>query len=189
MAGDPQEVQLKLSKLFILVLMGLVLSAVGFYVATGSKTGTEEVIPKMDTAADLSLEKIHYVETKGEKKEWELRARSADHFLQGDVTLLKELTVTFFAEGGRIVTIRGEEGYIKGKKEIEARGNVVITSSDGYRMVTNSLRYDGHRHEIFTSDPVLIERQGMRVKGVGIVVDLTNEKLYIQKDVVTVIEG
>jgi len=179
---------LKLSKLIILIFMGLVLSAVGGYLFIGRQGGEESIIPKKETKADLSLEEVHYVETRGEKKEWELRAKSVHHFLQEDFTLLKDLTVTFFAEGGRIVTMRGEEGSVKGKKQIDVWRNVVITTSDGYRVLTNSFHYDGVRRQIYTSDPVLIERKGMRVKGTGILVNLKEQKLYIHKKVETVIE-
>ncbi len=183
---------MKRSKLIILIFMGLVLSTVGGYLLSSRQGGEEEIITKMEmeaeTKSDLSLEEIHYVETKGGKKEWELRARSAQHSLKEDFTFLKDLTVTFFTEGGRIITLRGDEGSIKGKKEIDVKGNVVITSSDGYRAVTNSLRYDDGKRQICTSDPILIEKKGMWVKGIGLLVDLKEEKLYIQKKVETLIE-
>jgi len=151
--------------------------------------GDEEIIPTADTKADLSLNEIHYVETKGEKKEWELRAKSAHHFLKEDLTLLKDLTVTFFAEGDKVIVMRGKEGSIKMKKEIEVRGNVEITSSDGYRVVTESLHYTEEKRQIYTRDPVMFEKKGMRLRGIGLLVDLNKEKLYIQKAVETEIEG
>ncbi|UCC66162.1 MAG: LPS export ABC transporter periplasmic protein LptC [Deltaproteobacteria bacterium] len=180
---------MKLSKLIILILMGLILSVAGGYLLIGRQGSEEEILPTTEAKADLFLEEVHYVETKGEKKEWELRAKSAHHFLQEESTLLKDLRVTFFAEGGRIVTLSGEEGSIKRKKEIEVHGNVVVTSSDGYRVVTDSLYYDEERRQIYTDDPVLIERAGMRVKGIGILVDIKKGTLSIQKEVETVIEG
>jgi len=180
---------LKRSKLTILIFMGLIISTIGGYLLIHRQGSQQKLIPKIETKADISLEEIHYVETKGKKKEWELKAKVAQHFIHEDLTLLKDLMVTFYPGEGRIVTMKGEKGSIKGKKEIEVRGNVVITSSDGYRVVTNSLHYDETRRQIYTSDPVLIERKGMRVKGIGLLVDLKKGRLYIQKKVDTVIEG
>jgi LPS export ABC transporter protein LptC len=139
--------------------------------------------------ADLSLEEIHYVETKGDKKEWELRAKSGQHFRQEDYTTLQDLTVTFYAEEGRIITLKGDEGSMKGRKEIEVRGNVVITSSDGYRVTTDSLRYEAEQQRIFTDDPITLQGKGLQVKGVGVVVDLKTQKLRILRKVQTVLEG
>ncbi|MEJ2067350.1 MAG: hypothetical protein P8Y09_05255, partial [Deltaproteobacteria bacterium] len=90
---------MKLSKLLILICMGAVLVAVGGYLLFGGGDDEgDEVIKEMEQAgetADLSLEEIHYVETKGDKKEWELRAKSGQHFRQEDYTTLQDLTVTF----------------------------------------------------------------------------------------------
>jgi LPS export ABC transporter protein LptC len=184
---------MKLSKLLILICMGLVLSAVGGYLLfEGSDDKEDEIIREVECAdetADLTLEEIHYVETKGDKKEWELRAKSGQHFRQDDYTTLQDLTVTFYTEEGRIVTLRGDEGSMKGRKEIEVRGNVVITSSDGYRVTTNSLRYEDEKQQIFTEDPLTLEGRGLYVKGIGAVVDLKTKKLSILKKVQTVIKG
>lgn len=184
---------MKLSKLIILICLGVILVAVGGYLLfEGSSDEEDEIIQEMEQAAetaDLTLEEIHYVETKGDKKEWELRAKSGQHFRQDDYTTLQDLTVTFYAEQGRIITLRGDEGSMKGRKEIEVRGNVVITSSDGYRVTTDSLRYEEEKQQIYTEDPIRMEGKGMQVKGVGIVVDLTTKKLSILKKVQTVIKG
>ena len=184
---------MKLSKLIILSCMGVIIVAIGGYLLFGGGGDeADEIIQEIKQAAesaDLSLEEIHYVETKGDKKEWELRAKSGQHFRQDDYTTLQDLTVTFYAEEGRIVTLRGDEGSMKGRQEIEVRGNVVITSSDGYRISTESLRYEEDKQRIFTEDPIILEGKGLQVKGVGVVVDMTTQKLRILRKVQTVIEG
>jgi LPS export ABC transporter protein LptC len=184
---------MKLSKLLILICMGVVLVAVGGYLLFGGGGDEEdEIIQEMKQAAetaDLTLEEVHYVETKGDKKEWELRAKSGQHFRKDDYTTLEDLTVTFYADEGRIITLRGDKGSMKGRKEIEVRGDVVITSSDGYRVSTNSLRFDDEQRQISTEDPVMFEGKRLQVKGVGAVVDLKTKKLFILRKVQTVIEG
>jgi len=184
---------MKLSKLIILICMGVVLSAIGGYLLFGGGDDDEVIILEVkdaaDKTADLSIEDIHYVETKGEKKEWELRAQSGQHFREADYTTLEKLTVTFYAEGGRIITLKGNKGSMKGRKEIEVSGDVVITSSDGYRITTNSLHYSDDKRQIVTDDPVMLEGKGVLVKGVGAVVDLKTKKISILRKVQTVIKG
>jgi LPS export ABC transporter protein LptC len=193
MGGDPSVAQMKLSKLIILISMGVVLSIVGGYLFFGGHGDDEEIIPEVkkeaSTSADLTLEDIHYVETKGKKKEWELKAKSGQHFREADITTLEDLAVTFYAEGGRIITLKGNKGSMKERKEIKVWGNVVITSSDGYRVTTNSLRYDRERQEITTEDPVVLDGKGVEVRGVGLVVDLKTKKISILRKVQTVIKG
>lgn len=183
---------MKLSKMIILICMGFVVLAVGGYLLFGGGGDEEgEVIQEMEQAnqtADLALEDIHYVETKGKKKEWELRAKSGQHFRKDDYTTLEDLMITFYAEEGRIITLRGDKGSMKGRKEIEVRGDVVITSSDGYRVNTDSLRFEDEKRQIFTEDPVVFEGKGLQVKGVGAVLDLNTKKLSILRKVQTVIE-
>jgi LPS export ABC transporter protein LptC len=185
---------MKLSKLIILISMGIVLMAVGGYLLFGGGGDEEEdeIIQEMEQAAetaDLSLEEIHYVETKGDKREWELRAKSGQHFRQDDYTTLEDLTITFYADDGRIITLRGDKGSMKGRKELEVWGHVVITSSDGYRVSTNSLRFDDEKRQISTEDRVMFEGKRLQVEGVGAVVDLKTKKLSILRKVQTVIEG
>lgn len=187
---------MKRSKQIILICMGVVFFVVAAYLIFGGHGDEDEISTevkevKKDAAAtaDLTLEDIHYVETKGKKKEWELKAKSGQHFRQDDYTTLQDMTVTFYAEGGRIITLKGGKGSMKGRKEIEVWEDVVITSSDGYRLETNSFRYDNEKQQISTEDPVMLEGKGVQVKGVGAIVDLKTKKISILKKVQTVIKG
>ena len=193
MGGDPPVARIKLSKLVILISMGVVISIVGGYLLFGGHGEEEEILPEVkkdaNTAADLTLEDIHYVETKGKKKEWELRAKSGQHFREADYTTLEDLAVTFYGEEGRTITLKGNKGSMKERKEIKVWGDVVITSSDGYRVATNSLRYDSAKQQITTEDPVILEGKGVEVRGVGLVVDLKTKKISILRKVQTVIKG
>jgi LPS export ABC transporter protein LptC len=193
MGGGLAMAQMKLSKLIILIGMGAVLSILAGYLLFGGHGEEEEIIPEVkkeaNTAADLTLQDIHYVETKGKKKEWELRAKSGQHFREADFTTLEDLAVTFYGDQGRIITLKGNKGSMKEKKEIKVWGDVVITSSDGYRVATNSLRYDREQQQITTEDPVMLEGKGVEVTGVGLVVDLKTKKISILRKVQTVIKG
>jgi len=182
---------MKLSKLIILISMGVILLVVGGFLIFGGHGGDEEIIPEVKkdatTGADVTLEDIHYVETKRKTKEWELWAKSGQHYLQDDYSTLNDLTVTFYAPDGRVITMKGNKGSMKQKKEIKVWGDVVITSSDGYRVATNSLLYERERQQITTQDPVTLDGKGVQVKGVGLVVDLKTKKISLLRKVQTVI--
>jgi len=175
----------------MIVLMVGILLGVGGYIAADRSRAPEEVrnVETTETSADLSLKDIRYVETKGDRKEWELTATRAEHYLKEEVTQLRDLHVTFYAEDGRVITVTGDRGSVKGKDRIELHGNVVVITSDGYRVVTDSLHYDGEKRQISSEDQVTMEREGMMVKGKGVRVDLNSEKVYLYHSVETVIQG
>ncbi len=97
--------------------------------------------------------------------------------------------MTFYGEGGHVVTLKANEGAMKKRKDFDVSGDVVITSSEGFRVSTYSLHYDNERRQITTTDPVILEGKGVRVKGVGAVVDVDSKMVTILKDVETFIEG
>ena len=94
---------------------------------------------------------------------------------------LKRVTARFFATSGEQEAIltadRGTHSSRLGT--MEARGNVVVVSSDGKQLVSPHLKYDPGRNEI-SSDSAFTLTEGERVtKGVGFVSnpDMTNMRI------------
>ena len=63
----------------------------------------------------------------------------------------------------KIVGAEGE--YLQKEKKIELRGNVVVTSSDGIRLETDVLRWDGNGRRLWTDAPVTLSAPGGVVRG------------------------
>jgi len=68
---------------------------------------------------------------------------------------------------------------------MELEGDVLLTSSDGYRLKTRSIAYRHEERKAQTADPVEIEGEEIRVKGNGMVVDIEARTFRILNQVRT----
>ena len=167
-------------KFKIVILISIVLIA-GFVLVSiwvnlhGKKPVQEQEVPSkiLTDGADARLEKIRFVEDKQGRKTWELEAKSIQQYQDQNMMLLEEVNVTFFTKEGRSFTISGRQGKIyQDSKNVELAGGVVLTSSEGYRMKTQSISYRHSDKIVSTSDPVEIEGDQIRLVGKGMWVDM-----------------
>ena len=139
--------------------------------------------------ADVTVRRVHYVRSEGSRKVWELQAALLSHYQREGKTKAKDLRMTLWTKDGRVITVKGREGWIKGKEGeyVQLQGDVLITTSDGYRVRTDSLTYDGRRKLVWTSSPVELSREGMVLKGVGLRVAIEEKTFQVLGQVSTTI--
>jgi|RhiMethySRZTD1v2_1073278.scaffolds.fasta_scaffold05908_3 LPS export ABC transporter protein LptC len=95
--------------------------------------------------------------------------------------VLKKVTARFYTPAGEqqaVLTSR-EGSHSTRLGTMEARGNVVVISSDGKQLETPQLKYDPNRNEV-SSDSAFTLTEGERVtKGIGFVSnpDMTNMRI------------
>lgn len=137
-----------------------------------------------DIKADLEVGHLVLTEEKEGSIRWQLKAGLARRFTKDHRTHLKDLRVTVYGPDGRVVTLRGDEGNIDERsRDMEVLGGVVVTSSDGLRLRTDSLEYNHSRRQITTDAPVTIDGRGVAISGVGLLMDLDTEKISILRNV------
>ena len=134
----------------------------------------------------MNLEKVHFVEDKEGKKTWELEATSVQQYEDQNLLILKEVKVTVYTKDGRSFVISGREGRVhQDSKDAELSGNVILTSSDGYQLKTESIAYDHQTRKVTTPDLVEIEGDQIRVRGKGMLVDMEGRSFKILSHVKT----
>ena len=176
---------MKRVKLIILVMIvlvgGGVLVRLWVNLEEGKVVEKKEEVPKVSTeSADMSLEKIRLVEDKHGQKTWELEARAAQQNNDENILLLEDLKVTYYAKGGRSFILSGKKGRVnQGSRDMELIGDVRLTSSDGYTLKTNSLKYNHGERKVTTADPVEIEGDQMHLVGRGMQVDMEAQTLRV----------
>lgn len=107
------------------------------------------------TTMSQKMHGVHLVETSEGGKEWELDAASAQAFKDKGTWDLQGVKVKFFGTKGSTYTVTGESGSIQTEtKDMEIRGNVVTTTSEGYVFRSKSLKYTAKRKDLFTPDEV-----------------------------------
>ena len=147
----------------------------------------EAEVPKLaDDASKMHLEKVQFVEDKQGRRTWELEAKSVRQYEDQDLVVLEDVKVTVFAKDGQSFVLSGKEARLHQRsKDMELEGDVLLTSSDGYRLKTRSITYRHGEKKAQTADPVEIEGKELRVKGNGMVVDIEARTFRILNQVRT----
>lgn len=161
--------------LSILLIGGVVLVSLWVNLQERKKALEEaEKIPKISTeGADQRLEKIYFVEEKHGKKTWELEAKAIYQYQGQNILLLEDVKVIFYAKDGRSFTLSGDKGKVhQDSKDMELVGNVLLTSTDGYRLKTHSMSYQHLSKQARTPDPVEFEGEQIRLTGKGMLIDM-----------------
>jgi len=165
----------KIAILISIVLISLLIG-VNIWLNLRERKASEvkESVPKISTdGADMRLEKVHFVEDKHGQKTWELEATSVTQYQDKNMMVLKDVKVTLYSKEGRTFVLSGKEGKVyPNSKDMELAGDVVLTSSDGYRLKTHSITYHHKEKKARTSDPVEIEGEQIRLVGIGMLVDM-----------------
>jgi LPS export ABC transporter protein LptC len=162
------------------VILAVVVVFVVAIVATlYARTRAREVEPPVGPApikADLNVKEVRIEEEAG-KVRWRLNAEQALIWDErgGGHTELKKISVEV-EEPQRSWTIVSDEGhYFQKEKKIELRGNVVVTSSDGFRVETDVLRWDGDGRRLWTDVPVTLSGRGGVVQGRSLEVAMASD--------------
>jgi LPS export ABC transporter protein LptC len=161
--------------LSILLIGGVVLVSLWVNLQERKKMLEEaEKVPKISTeGADQRLEKIRFVEEKHGKKTWELEAKAIYQYQGQNILLLEDVKVIYYAKDGRSFTLSGDKGKVhQDSKDMELVGNVILTSTDGYRLKTQSMTYQHLSKQVRTPDPVEFEGEQIHLTGKGMLVDM-----------------
>jgi LPS export ABC transporter protein LptC len=150
-----------------------VLAVAGTLIAK-SRTPVVETAGAATSSADLRIKEAQIEEVTAGVR-WRLKAEQALIFDAEGRTALRSIAVDVF-ERDRSWTIVGEEGDLfQATKNLEIRKNVVLTSSDGVRLETNVLRWQGAEKRLWTDEPVRLSRGGTITDGSALEVRMNEE--------------
>ena len=151
------------------ILAAVVVFVVVIATTLYTRTRAREIEPPIGPApvkADLNVKEVRIEEEAG-KVRWRLTAEQALMWDEKGAgrTELRQVSVEV-DEPERSWKIVGAEGeYLQKEKKIELRGNVVVTSSDGLKLETDVLRWDGNNRRLWTDAPVTLTAPGGVVRG------------------------
>lgn len=176
--------------LFLFLLSSLIAIGVSLLISYHSRREATEVKTFATTEADVGLDTMHYVETKDGQREWELEAVSARYFKDENLTMLDRVKVVFYHKKGITYTLEGREGRFKNDtRDVEVRGDVVITSSEGYQLKTDSLKMVSGGKEISTEGRIVLKGPRLDAEGVGLLIDREAERLTVLNNVKVILKG
>ena len=160
------------------IVAAFVLVVAGTLVVKSRLARVEPTGPEV-TRADLRIKEAEIEEvTQGVR--WRLKAEQALLYEGEGRTHLRKVSVNVF-ERDRAWTIVGDEGDLyEASRNVEIRSNVVLTSSDGMRLETSVLRWQGQERRIWTDVPVRLSREGAVVNGTSLEVRMGDEVTTLQ---------
>ena len=181
---------MKRIKIAILISIGLIVLVVSLSLwasLRGRKPSEEMKLPKIALdGADSRIEKIRFVEDKEGRKTWELEAKAMQQYQGQNTMVLEDVKLTFFSKDGRTFTVTGKEGKVnQDTKNMELTGDVIVASSDGYRLKTHSMAYNHKEKRIRTQDAVELDGEQLWLRGRGMLVDMEAHTVNILHEVRT----
>ena len=127
----------------------------------------ESTVPTIQSAFELG--EILYTEMDGDRKVWELLAGRAQLLQDREVTRFDEIRLRFFSEAGETLSLTADHGEVgTTTKDVDLFGDIMGTSEDDLRILTESLHYDAATRTISTEDPVRISKGSVTVDGIGL---------------------
>ena len=120
------------------------------------------------------------------KKTWDLSAKSADVFT--DTVKLKEIVGNLYGESENVKLTADKGDFDKVKANVHLEQNVVVVSSSGARLTTDSLDWNRKNDTVSTKDVVNIERGNMITVAQGATGEPNLNKVTLEKEVKVKIE-
>ena len=177
--------------LSMVLIAGIVLVTLWVNLRERRASEAVEKLPNISIeGAEMRLQKIRFVEDKHGQKSWELEAQSVQKYQEQNMLVLQDVKLTFYAKEGRTFFLTGKQGKVyQDSKNVDLEGDVVLTSSDGYQLKTNSLSYRNLENIVSTPDPVEIEGEQLRMTGKGMSVNVGAKTFKIHSQVKTHLRG
>ena len=137
---------------------------------------------ELTPASREGAEQFVLVDTKGDKKNWVLKADLANNF--DDSIKIYVVTVKFYdSEGKYNSTLTSDSGVIYSVSgDMRAAGHVRVISKDSTLLKTTYLDWNNKNQKIITEDFVEITKENTIITGKGMVSDPNLEHIEIKKD-------
>jgi len=119
-------------------------------------------------------------EDKG-KKSWDISGKSADIFTE--VVKLKEVNGNLYGKDENVNLTAKRGDFNKGEGKVYLKEDVVITTSGGAKLTTDSMDWDRKNQLVETQDKVNIDKDNITIVGTGIYGQPNLNKVSLNKDV------
>jgi len=180
---------LKLNKIRQLLALFIFLAIVSLAAVIALKTyrGMRggRILSSLPKNIDISLQKIHYTETKGGAKKWDLLADKAEYDKGGDLVRLSgiHLEVALAGKPGEVVLTSERAVYHAKTRDVELMGNVLARSASGMKFTTEKVAYVAAESTLQSGERVKFTDGNLKVEGTGMEFKVETKKLKILQQV------
>ena len=144
-----------------------------------TQSGSDVRLPDQE-ARDFTL-----TESLEGRKNWTLWASYAAMYNDQSLVDAKTVRIEFFdKDGKKFSTLVARQGRVHQRtNDLEARGNVVVTTESGIRMETDSLRWQNRIGKIVSDGFVKVTRKSDVVTGYGFESDPSLDHFHLRREV------
>ena len=170
MGLDAQEMEIgTLRHVLLKAIFGLFLAGLVVAGACSREDPGEIVETRDEPLPDQVISDFTITETSMGKKDWTMEAEKAYLYEKRNLLEARVVEVTFFNEQGEVRSVlNADYGKInRYSGDMEARGNVVVTGSDGVVLESHSLRWERATRRIASEDSVRVIRNEDVLTGWG----------------------
>jgi LPS export ABC transporter protein LptC len=115
------------------------------------------------------------------KKSWEISGKSADIFSEN--IKIKNLTARLYREDEDVQLQAKEADFNKTSGSLSLKNDVLITTTKGATLTTDTLNWDRNQQIVFTKDKVDIQRNNIIASGLGAFAQTDLKKINLEKEV------
>ena len=154
----------------------------------------ERIVPAVvetitSAEGSLSLSNFEYRDVKEGNARWTVWADTATYFEDRRETILDRVKAIFFLENGKQVELEGDVGVLHNDtNNMEINGNARVRYDDAYELSTDRILYDREEELIHTAAAILVEGEGIVLKGLGMRLELEKRALTILNNIETTLE-
>ncbi len=165
----------------IIISLGIIIAVFSAYRSMLDETaGIKSAI---QSAAKMSLGKVHHTATRDGVIEWSLDANSARLLDEKKQLILDDLSAIFYMKDGKEAHLTAEKGLLHtDSNDIEVSGNVAV-KSDNYVLKTEKLNYEHTRRILFSNVFVEISSDSEKLTADAISFDLNTKKTMLEGNV------
>lgn len=171
--------------LLVLALgMALVLIAV-ISLRYRTENQLQSLVEALPQGIDVALQDIDYTHIEDGRARWRLVAQQVERQSASGVLGLIGPQLNFYDEQGEAKgSLQSDKGEVSDDyQRVRLRGDVVLKSSAGYTLYTESLDYDHTTQKATTVAHVRMVAEGLHLEGNGMVFYLQQERLLLNADV------
>jgi len=143
--------------------------------------------PVAQTAPEVTLRKIHMIETRQGAKLWELWADRAEvHEREGHTVLLREhrpVEIVLYSSQGELLCTANRATVDTQTKDVRLEGGVIARSDQGTELRTEELRWLAVSRRVQTDRPVVVSRGGLVSHGRGLEAETDLEQVRIFQNI------
>ena len=165
----------------IVIIIGIIIAVFSTYRSILDKN--ERLKSAVQSAAKMSIGKVHHTATRDGVREWSLDASAARLDDEKRELILDDLSVVFYMKDGKEVNLTAENGLLHtDSNDIEVTGNVVVRNNN-YILKSEKLNYKHNRRILFSNVPVEITSDSERLVADSILFDLNTKKAVLEGNV------